>query len=143
MVVELTAVLLIISIVEILLVSREIHEHYTKGNFDRILTIKLDDFITERKEENVKKIVTDFIEQRPKYSSHRNEIYHITCQILETHDEEAWEKNLIDRLDKFIKKSKKESVDKILESFIDKYPSYKKFRGKIYEKICQILGTTE
>ena len=45
MVVELTGILLIISMIEILLVSREIHEHYTKNNFDRVLTIKLDDFI--------------------------------------------------------------------------------------------------
>lgn len=63
MVVELTMILLIISIVEIIFVSTEIHEHYTNSNFDRILTIKLDDFITERKEINVKKIVTDFTEQ--------------------------------------------------------------------------------
>ena len=39
MVVELTTILLIISIVEILFVSREIHEHYSKSNFDRILTV--------------------------------------------------------------------------------------------------------
>ncbi len=143
MVVELTAVLLIISIVEILLVSREIHEHYTRGNFDRILTIKLDDFIIERNEGNVKKIVTDFIEQHPNYSSHRNEIYHTTCQILETHKEEAIEKDLTDKLKIFIRRKKKAKVDDIVESFVKKYPKYKRHRSKIYEITCQILVDSE
>lgn len=140
MVVELTAVLLIISIVEILLVSREIHGHYTRGNFDRILTIKLDDFIIERKEKNVKKLVTDFIEQHPNYSSHRSEIYHTTCQILETHKEEAIEKNLTDKLKTFIRRRKRKNVDEILEGFIKKYPKYKKNRSEIYKKSCQIMA---
>lgn len=140
MVVELTAVLLIISIVEILLVSREIHEHYTRGNFDRILTIKLDDFIIEQNEGNVKKIVTDFIEQHPNYSSYRSEIYHTTCQILETHKEEAIEKDLTDKLKTFIRKRKRKNVDEILARFIKKYPKYKKHRSEIYEIICQILA---
>ena len=143
MVVELTAVLLIISIVEILLVSREIHEHYTRGNFDRILTIKLDDFIIERSEGNVKKIVTDFIEQHPKYSSHRSEIYHTTCQILETHKEEAIEKDLTDKLKIFIRRKKKAKVDDVVESFVKKYPKYKRHRSKIYEITCQILVDSE
>jgi len=139
MVVELTMVLLIISIVEIIFVSREMHEHYTKGSFDRILTIKLDDFIIERNERNVKKIVTDFIEQHPKYSSHRNEIYHTTCQILETHKEEAIEKDLTDKLNIFIRRKKKAKVDDIVESFVKKYPKYKRYRSEIYEITCQIL----
>ena len=143
MIVELTAVLLIISIVEILLVSREIHEHYTRGNFDRLLTIRLDDFIIERKEKNVKKIVTDFIEQHPGYHSHRNEIYHTTCQILETHKEEAIEKDLTDKLKIFIRRKKKAKVDDIVESFVKKYPKYKRHRSNIYEIACQILVDSE
>ena len=143
MVVELTAVLLVISIVEILLVSREIHEHYTRGNFDRILTIKLDDFIIERNEKSVKKIVTDFIEQHPDYSSHRNEIYHTTCQILETHKEEAIEKDLADKLKIFIRRKKKAKVDEIVKSFVKKYPKYKRHRIEIYEITCQILIDSE
>jgi len=138
MVVELTTILVIISIIEILFVSREMHEHYQRGNFDRILTIKLDDFIIQKKGKNVKKIVTDFIEQHKEYDRHRSEIYHITCQIMETHKEEAWDEELTGKLEKFIKRRKKMNVDGLLESFIKKYPTYKKYKGKIYEKICQI-----
>jgi hypothetical protein len=138
MVVELTMILLIISIVEIIFVSAEMHEHYTKSNFDKILTIKLDDFITERKGGNVKKIVTDFTEQYPEYKKHRNEIYHTTCQILETHKEEAIEKDLFKKLNTFVNKKKKANVDEIVESFVKKYPKYKPFRIEIYEKTCQI-----
>jgi len=139
MVVELTAVLLSISIVEILLVSREIHEHYTRGNFDRILTIKLDDFIIERNEKSVKKIVTDFIEQYPDYYSYRTEIYHATCQILETHKEELIEKELSEKLITFIKRNKKTNVDEIVENFVKKYPKYKRYRSEIYTQTCKLL----
>ena len=92
-VMTLTMVLLAISIIEIALVSTEMHEEYVKSNFDRILTIKLDDFITEKKEKNVKRIVTGFIEKHPEYRVKRNEIYHIICQILETHKKELTEEN--------------------------------------------------
>ena len=143
MVVELTTILLVISIVEILFVSREMHEHYQRNNFDRILTIKLDDFVIQRKDKNVKKIVTDFTEQHPEYESHRNEIYHITCQIMETHEEEAWEEELTGKLEKFVKRRKKMNVDDLLKAFLKKYPSYKKYRTKIYEKICQIKGDSK
>jgi len=140
MVVELTTILLIISIVEIILVSYEIHEHYSKTNFDKVLTIRLDDFITEKKEKNVKKIVTEFIDQRPAYASHRNEIYHTACQIMETHKEEALEKDLEKKLKTFIKRRRKKNVDEILEAFTKKYPKYKRYKSEIYEKTCQIMG---
>ena len=140
MVVELTTILLAISLVEILFVSREMHKHYQRNNFDRILTIKLDDFILQRKDKNVKKIVTGFIEQYQEYESYRNEIYHITCQIMETHEEKAWEEILVDKLEKFVKRRKKMNVDDLLKAFIKKYPNYKKYRTKIYEKICKIKG---
>jgi hypothetical protein len=84
-VITVTTILLSLSIIEIILVSREMHEHYKRRNFDRILTIKLDDFITQTKGTNVKTNVTDFIEQNPEYENSRNEIYHIVCQIMETH----------------------------------------------------------
>jgi len=138
MVVELTTILLIISIIEILFVSREMHEHYQRGNFDRILTIKLDDFIIQRKGKNVKKIVTGFIEHHQEYDHYRSEIYHLTCQIMETHKEEALDEELRGKLEKFVKRRKKMNVDNLLEAFIKKYPSYKKYKGKIYEKICHI-----
>lgn len=139
-VIILTSILLVISLVEIILVSLEIHEHYKASNFDRILTIKLDDFITETKEKNVKKIVTDFIDQHLEYEKHRNEIYHTTCQILETHKEEALEKEIVQKLSKFIKRKKKLNVDEIVETFIKKYSKYKKYRIEIYERTCQIMA---
>jgi len=142
MVVELTIILLAISLVEIIFVSNEIHEHYLKSNFDRKLTIRLDDFITEKKEENVKKIVTGFIEQYPGYEKYRNEIYHTACQILETHRQEAIEKEISDKLIKFIKRKKKATVDEIIDSFIKKFPKYKKYRGEVYELTCKIKVDT-
>ena len=41
------------------------------------------------------------------------------------------------------KRRKKMNVDQILNAFIKKYPTYKKYRGKIYQKACQIMGVTE
>jgi membrane protein required for beta-lactamase induction len=61
-VMELTTILVIISVVEITLVMREIHEHRQTSNFERILTIKLDDFILKKRNNNVRKIVEDFID---------------------------------------------------------------------------------
>jgi len=139
MVVELTMILLIISIIEIIFVFGEMHRQYTENNFDKILTIKLDDFITEKKEKNVKKIVTDFIEQYPDYYSHRNEIYHTTCQILETHKEEIIEKEISDKLRTFVKRNKKLNVDEIVENFVKKHPKYKRYRAEIYEITCKLL----
>lgn len=135
-VIIITLILLLISMIETILVSREIHKKYSQSNFDRILTIKLDDFITEKKEKNVKRIVVDFIEKYPEYEVNRSEIYHTTCQILETHKREIVEKDCLDKLDKFIKKNKKANVDDIVQEFIKKYPQYSRFRSEIYEKTC-------
>ena len=35
---------------------------------------------------------------------------------------------------------KKENVDDIVESFVEKYPKYKPYRIEIYEKVCQLKG---
>ena len=139
-VIILTSILLVISIIEIVLVSKEIHEHYQITNFDKILTIRLDDFITEKKVKNVKKIVADFLFLYPEYEKHRNEIYHTSCQILETHKEEELEKEIFKKLDIFFKRKKKENVDEIVESFVEKYPKYKPYRIDIYERVCNLKG---
>lgn len=139
-IIVLTSILVVISIIEMVLVTLEIHEHYQISNFDKILTIKLDDFITEKKGKNVKKIVTDFIDFYPEYEKHRNEIYHTTCQILETHREEAIEKEIYKKLNTFIKRKKRETVDEIVELFVKKFPKYKPYRVEIYEKACQLKG---
>ena len=142
-IIALTTILLILSAVEIFLVSREIHEHYQTNIFDRILTIKLDDFILETKEKNVKKLVEKFIEEHQEYDSRRNEAYRITCQILETHEEETLEKAITERLNKIIKKSKKKNVSYILKVFMKKHPAYKKYRTEVYHKTCQLLEQRE
>jgi len=140
MVVELTLILLIISIIEIFFVIGEIHRHYAQNNFNKILVIKLDDFIIEKKERNVKKIVTDFIDYYPEYKNNRDEIYHTTCQIMQTHKEEAWAKELDKKLKSFLKRRKKKNVDVILKAFLKKYPKYRNFRIQIYDKTCKMLG---
>jgi len=137
-VIELTLVLLILSVIEIIFVAEEIHEHYLTGIFERVLTIRLDDFIIERKRRSVRYIVEDFIDTYPNYSAHRDKIYRITCQIMETHREEAIEKDLLKKLNSFVRKRKKDNVDDIIKLFIQKYPKYRKYRNKIYERTCQI-----
>ncbi|UCD14247.1 MAG: hypothetical protein JSW60_02205 [Thermoplasmatales archaeon] len=142
-IIMLTTLLFFLSVFEIAVVTGEIHGRYQKSNFQRTLTIKLDDFIIERKKNNVKKIVEEFTEIYPRYRNHRNEVYHITCQIMETHKEEALEKALTDKLKKFIKRRKKMNVDDTLEVFIKKYPIYKNYRAEVYKKTCQIKGLPE
>jgi len=138
MVVELTGILLFISVVEIILVTKEMHKRYQKSNFDKIFTIRLDDFITKTHKNNVKNIVNDFIEKYPKYSKNRSEIYHTACQIMETHKEEEIEEEIEQKLRKFIDKRKKQNVDVIVEKFVKKYPKYKKNRSEVYEITCYI-----
>ena len=138
-VIILTFILVIISIIEIILVGKEIHDHYQRNSFDRQLTIRLDDFIIEKNETNVQKIVEEFIENHPNYNINRNEIYHIACQIMETHEEELWEETLENRLKIFIKKSDKTNMKEIIEKFIKKYPEYKKDLGKVYPLVADYI----
>jgi hypothetical protein len=135
----LTAILLTISMIEILLVTLEIHEQYQIGSFDREMTIRLDDFIIERNAENVTKTVEEFIEIHPDYNIHRNEIYHIACQIMDTHKAELWEKTLTTRMKKFIPKSENKTVKEIIGKFVEKYPEYRKDPEKVYHLAIQIL----
>ncbi|RLF27544.1 MAG: hypothetical protein DRN08_02015 [Thermoplasmata archaeon] len=89
-IIVLTTLLFVLSTVEIVVVLDEIHRHYQKNNFERKLTIKLDDFIIKRRKRSVKNTVEDFIREYPEYNSYRNEVYHIACQIMETHKEEKY-----------------------------------------------------
>ena len=142
-IIVLTTLLFFLSVVEIAVAMGEIHDRYQQNNFERTLTIKLDDFMLEQKNSNVKKIVEDFIDMHLEYKNKRSEIYHITCQIMETHKEEAWEEALLKKLKPFVKRRKKMNVDEILMAFIKKYPTYKKYRAKIYQKACQLKGVPE
>jgi hypothetical protein len=132
----LTSILLIISVIELFLVANEIHDHYQRRNSERILTIKLDDFIIKRRGENLKKIVEGFLEYNPIYKNIIDKVYRISCQILETHKQEIIEEEITNHLKKFILKEKKLTVDETLDKFLKKYPKYKKYRGIIYEKTC-------
>ena len=138
-----TTILLILSIIEMILVFREIHEHYQSSNFDRELTIRLDDFIIEKRTGNVKKIVEEFISDNPRFESHRNNIYHIACQIMETHKRELWEKTLYNRLEKFIHKKKKDNIKEIIKEFVDKFPEYKKDPDRVYRIAVQFMEKTK
>ena len=135
-IIVLTVILFILSIVDIIVVTIELHKNYQKSNLRRILTIKLDDFIIESEEKNVKKIIGDFIKKYPEYRNIRNEVYHLSCKIMETHEEEKIEKIIEQQLKKFFKENKKMNVDQILKEFLRNYPKYKKYRSEIYEKIC-------
>ncbi len=135
----LTSILLIISIIEIIFVSREIHEHYHTSNFERDLTIRLDDFILERKIENVKTTVEEFINNYPNYKKHRDKIYHITCQITETHKMDLWEKTLREKLEKFLLKSEKKSIKELIPEFIKKFPEYEKNPVKVNHIAAQLI----
>ena len=138
-VIIITSILVIISLIEIIFVSAEIHEHYQRTNFDREMTIRLDDFIIEKNEKNVKKIVEEFIHKNFHYETHRNEIYHVACQIMATHKEEMWEGTLDTRLKLFIEKNNSHNIRTLIENFIDKYPEYKKDPGKVYPLAAQMI----
>jgi len=140
---SITIILVAISILEIIFVTREIHSKLQESNFDKILTIKLDDFITKKREKNVKIIISDFLEKYPEYDKHKNKIYQTTCQILDTHEKEALYKDITDKLKLLIKNNKKANVDQIVEKFTEKYPKYEKYRSEIYERTCKILEPNE
>ncbi len=140
-VIELTIILVVLSVIEIILVTAEMHDHYKQTNFDRILTIKLDDYIIDHKYKNVQVICNEFLDKHPEYCNDRNEVYHVACQILETHKEELWEHDLDTDLKKFIKTTKHTSVDNILTAFVKKYRKYQSDPAKVYSRICTILDT--
>jgi len=140
LVVELTSILLVISIIEILLVSREIHEHYENDSFQQEMTIRLDDFILERHMDNVSHIVQEFLKENKQYCKHRNTIYHLACQIMDTHKRELWEKTLRTRLKRFMKKTKKDTIKDIIELFMQKYPEYRKDPERVYEITAHLIG---
>lgn len=84
-IIALTTILFFLSLIEIIVVIREIHEHRSYIIFEENLTIKLDDYIIEERKKNVKETVQEFIEKYPEFKNYRNEVYHITCDIMEEH----------------------------------------------------------
>ena len=91
--------LFFLSIFEIVIVSRELHINFQKNIFEKRLTVKLDDFLDGKKDYNIKRIVENFIEQNPEYNANRNDVYQITCQILETRGKSALEKIIDENLE--------------------------------------------
>jgi hypothetical protein len=138
-VIVLTSTLLTVSVVELILVARELHQHSIKNTFDRTLTIKLDDFITETNKINVKDIVSKFIERYPMYLKNRGEVYRLTCQIMQTHKDEIVEKEYTTKVAYFVKRTKLTNASEILAEFVSKYPKYEKYSSDLYERICNIL----
>lgn len=138
-VIILTSLLLLLSILEIIFVTKEIHDHYRINNLDKQLTIRLDDFILKKKTKNVKEIVEEFLKENPKYKRYRNKIYRISCQIMETHSEELWEETLKKRLKDFISKNDYKSVKKVISKFTEKYPEYEKEPSKIYPVAAELM----
>ena len=142
-VIILTSFLLTVSILELALILLEIHRDQQRINFEKILTVELDDFIIKNKLKNVKSIVQNFVNLHPEYEKHRNEVYRLACQIMEIHKKERWEEKLTKELKKIIGTEKEASVRELLEIFIRKHPKYKNYKSEVYHRICQIKGVPE
>jgi len=76
-------ILLVLSLIEIVVVVDEIHVTALKMSRERELTIKLEKFVLENPELNVKDVVNRFIKKHPEYKELRRDIYHLVCQIFE------------------------------------------------------------
>ena len=138
-VIFLTSFLLIVSLIELFIILREMHQHRCQSTFERELTIRSDDFIIERHMDNVSRIVEDFLNEYEEYKGNRSTIYHIACQIMQTHKQELWEKTLRIRLTRYLKKTKKESMRDIINDFLRKFPEYRKDPEKVYQIIASYL----
>ena len=138
-VIFLTSFLLIVSLIELFLILREMHQHRCQTTYERELTIRLDDFIIERHMDNVSRIVEDFINEYDEYKDNRTTIYHIACQIMHTHKQELWEKTLRTRLKRFLVKTDKESLRDIIDAFLKKFPEYRKDPAKVYQLIVNYI----
>ena len=80
-----TLILFSLSVIEIIIVMTEIHDNYNKNNFLKLLTIKLSDFMVNKKKRNVQILVGEFIKKHPEYLANRVEVYQIICKILVEH----------------------------------------------------------
>jgi len=134
-----TSFLLIISLIELYLVTIELTDRKSIRSFDRVLTIRLDDFITETKKSNVKEIINSFLERYPVYRSHRTQVYILCCQILQTHKDELIEKEYNKKISQFLKKTDKTDLSELVSEFISHNPQYDKYALEIHEKIAQII----
>lgn len=132
-VIFLTSFLLVVSIIELFLILSEMHEHRKQTTFERELAIRLDDFIIEHHMNNVSAVVEDFINEFEEYAGNRTMIYHIACQVIQTHKQELWEKTLRTRLKRHMEKAKDESMRDIIDGFMKKYPDYRNDPGKVYQ----------
>ena len=138
-VILLTSFLLVVSIAELLFVIQEIHEHQQISSIERELTIRLDDFILEQKTTNVSTVVEEFLSKNEKYDKKRNAVYHIACQIMETHEKELKEKTLETRLHRFINTNKSLSLQEIVARFIQKFPEYRQEPQIVYQTAAPII----
>jgi len=142
-VIYLTSFLLIVSLIELFLILREMHQHRCQTTFERELTIRLDDFIIERHMDNVSKIVVDFLKEYDEYKANRTTIYHIACQIMHTHKQELWEKTLRTRLKRFLSKTDKESLREIIDAFLKQFPEYRKDPEQVYQLTVHYIDNSK
>jgi hypothetical protein len=138
-IIVLTSFLLIISLIELYLVTIEVTDRKSIKSFDRVLTIRLDDFITETKKSNVKEIINSFIERYPVYRSHRTQVYVLSCQILQTHKDELIEKEYYKKINQFLKKTDKTDLSELVSEFISLNPQYDCYALEIHEKMRQLI----
>jgi hypothetical protein len=139
-VIVLTMFLLVVSIAELLFVLQEIHEHQQLNNIERELTIRLDDFILEKGLTNVSTVVEDFLGKNDKYCKKRNTVYHIACQIMETHETELWEKTLQLRLQRFVTSNPSLSIQELVGKFIKRFPEYRHEPQTVYQVAAPIIS---
>ena len=132
-----SSMLFILSIIESVVVLREIHKHYHQLIDERKIIIMLNDFIVKSNHKNVEKIVAEFLTAHPEFFNKKDTIYKNCYQILE-HRETLWKKKLTQRLTRFIKPRKQMHENDVVSAFIKEYPVYKKQTDEIYPKIDKI-----
>lgn len=138
-VIEFTVILVVISLFEIIIVGKEIHEHTHESDYREELAILLDDFIARSRYKSVKNILHSFINAYPQYRVYRSDIYRITCQILAVHKEKDLEEEIIKKLRLYTRDKADLPEDEIFARFMDRYPKYHIHPDKVSELINKVL----
>jgi len=78
-----TMILFFLSLIEIIVIIKDISGHHKKDTLEKTITADLDKFMSKRQAENVKILVEDFIKNHPQYNKHIGKVYHIACHAIE------------------------------------------------------------
>lgn len=138
-VIEFTLILVAISLVEIVIVGKEIHEHTHECDYREELAILLDDFIARSRYKSVKNILSSFINHYPQYRVYRSDIYRITCQILAVHKEKDLEEEITKKLRLYTRGKADLCEDELFSQFMDRHPKYHVYPDKVSELIAKVL----